>query len=156
MRAKVRTVSPETSLPDLERALLEARLTGFPVVDGGRLVGVVSHSDIVRKLATERTYAEYQSDFHRNVGGFEDLDPVESLEQVAKRVGSRLGSLKVKDVMSKAPVTVSPDDLVSDVARLLVERRIHRVPVTHEGRLEGIITSFELMGLIADERVVLT
>jgi CBS domain-containing protein len=153
MRSKVRTVSPDTSLPDLERALLEARRTGFPVVERGRLVGVVSHSDIVRKLATEQSYAEYMSDFHRNVGGFEDLDPVESIAQVAARVGSRLGSLTVKDVMSRTPVTVSPDDLVSDVAQVMVERRIHRVPVTHEGRLDGIITSFELLAVLADKRV---
>ena len=44
----------------------------------------------LRKLATEQSYAEYISDFHRNVGGFEDLDPVESIAQVAARVGSRM------------------------------------------------------------------
>ena len=153
MRTKIRSVGPEVSLPDLERELLEARRTGFPVVADGRLIGVVSQSDIVRKLATEQSYAEYLSDYYRDIGGFEDLDPGESLSQIASRVGARLGSVRVKDVMSPTPVTVSPDDSLRDVARIMVEHHIHRVPVIRAGRLEGIITSLELVSLIADGRV---
>jgi len=65
MQTKVRTVAEGTSLPDLERAFLDEGVTGFPVVEAGRLVGVVSRSDVVRKLATEQSYAEYISGYHR-------------------------------------------------------------------------------------------
>jgi CBS domain-containing protein len=75
MRTKVRSIGPEVSLADLERALLEARRTGFPVVKDGRLIGVVSQSDIVRKLATEQIYADYLSEYYRDIGGFEDAEP---------------------------------------------------------------------------------
>jgi len=153
MQSKVRTVGPDMSLPDLDRAFLEARVSGFPVVEKGRLVGVISRSDIVRKLATEQSYAEYLTDYNRDIGGFEDLASAEPLSQVASRVGSRLGSASVKDMMSPTPVTVSVDDPVSEVARLMVERRIHRVPVIGDGRLEGIITSLDLVRLLtADKR----
>jgi len=150
MQTKVRSVGPEVSIPELERAFLEAGVTGFPVVEDGRLVGVVSRSDIVRKLATEQSYAEYLSDYYRDIGGFEDLDPVESLEQMASRVGSRLGTASVRDVMSRSPVTVAPDDPIEAVAKVLVERRIHRVPVTAGGRLEGILTSLDLVRYVAE------
>jgi CBS domain-containing protein len=153
MRTKVRSIGPEVSLADLERALLEARRTGFPVVKDGRLIGVVSQSDIVRKLATEQIYADYLSEYYRDIGGFEDAEPGESLSQMASRVGASLGPVRVKDVMSRTPVTVSPDDPVRDVAKAMVERNIHRLPVISNGRLLGIITSLELVGLIADGRV---
>jgi CBS domain-containing protein len=151
MQSKVRTVGPDMSLPELERSFLEARVTGFPVVEAGRLVGVISRSDIVRKLATERSYSEYLADYHRDVGSFEDFEPLESLAQIASRVGARLGSASVKDMMSRTPVTVSVDDPVSEVARLMVERRIHRVPVIGDGRLQGIITSLDLVRLLTAE-----
>jgi len=151
MQTKLHTVHPDLSLPDLERAFLEARVTGFPVVENDRLVGVVSRSDVVRKLATEQSYAEYLSDYHRDIGGFEDFEPVEPLSQLAVRVGVRLGSASVKDVMSQSPVTVSPDDPLSRIAQALVEHCIHRVLVTRDGRLEGIITSLDLVRLFADE-----
>lgn len=149
MQPKVHSVDPEMSLADLERAFLEAHVTGFPVVDGDRLVGVVSRSDIVRKLAAEQSYAEYISDYHRDFGGTTEY--VESVAEVTSRAASRLGTATVNDVMSHSPVTVSPDAPIADVARLLVEKRVHRVLVTDGDKLEGILTSLDLVQLIADE-----
>ena len=58
MSGPPRTVRPDTSLADLERALLDAGVGGFPVVEDGRLVGVVSRSDVVRQLSVEQSLAE--------------------------------------------------------------------------------------------------
>ena len=154
MQAKVRTVSSATSLPDLERLFLETRVNGFPVVDEGRLVGVISHSDIVRKLAAEQSYAEYESDYYSHVGGFEEFDPVEPLNRVAARAGARLRNTTVGDMMSRSPVTVSAKDSVRDIARLMVERRIRRLPVVRDGQLIGVVASLDLVRLLAEERFV--
>jgi len=59
----------------------------------------------------------------------------------------------VRDLMSGSPITVSPDDSLSDVAKVLVDRRIHRVIVTSGEKLEGIITSLDLVRLFAENRV---
>ena len=154
MQSKVRTVSPDMTLPDLERVFLETHINGFPVVEDGRLVGVVSHSDIVRKLATEQSYAEYESDYHSHIGGFEEFDPVEPLEQVAARAGARLGNTTVKDMMSRSPVTVSATEPLRDIARLMIERHIRRLPVVRDGRLIGVVASLDLVRLLAEERFV--
>jgi CBS domain-containing protein len=151
MQTKVQSVDPAMSLAELERAFLEEQVTGFPVVDGGRLVGVVTRSDIVRKLATEQSYAEYVSEYHRELGGTADYEPVESAAELTARAAARLGSATVKDVMSHSPVTVSPDTPVDDIARLLVGKRFHRVFVTAGDKLEGIITSLDLVQLLADD-----
>jgi len=152
MQPKIRTVRAELPLIELERAFLEAKVSGFPVVEKGRLVGVVSRSDVVRHLVAEQTLAELQSDYYCDLSGF-DVAPAETLEKIASRAGARLETLVVKDVMTHSPVTVSPDDSVSQVARLLVERGIHRVLVTRDGALVGIVTSLDLADLIADGRV---
>jgi CBS domain-containing protein len=151
MKTEVQTVSPDISLTDLEKLFIDNRVTGFPVVESERLVGVVSRSDIVRKIVTEQSYAEYVSDYYRDVGSFDEPKPADTLPELGSQIGSRLASATVRDVMSGEPVTVSADDPVSRVAERLVERRIHRVPVvTSDGRLEGIITSLDLVGLLVD------
>jgi CBS domain-containing protein len=156
MQSKVRSVDPQLPLSELERAFLEARVSGFPVVDGDRLVGVVSRSDIVRKLAAEQSVAEYVSDYHRDVGGFDEFRTEDRPERLAAQAASRLGAATVADVMSRTPVTVNPNDPIGEVARVLVERKIHRVPVVDDGRLEGIITSLDLVSLIAAGKVAPT
>lgn len=151
MQTKVQSVDPDLPLAELERAFMEARVTGFPVVSHGKLVGVVSRWDIVRKLATEQSYAEYLSDYHHYIGDSKEYEQLETVSQTAKLAASRLATATVKDVMSHSPLTVAPDDSASHVARLLVDRRIHRVLVARGDKLEGIITSLDLVRLIADE-----
>ena len=151
MKTEVRTVSPDVSLTELDKLFIENRVTGFPVVESERLVGVVSRSDIVRKIVTEQSYAEYVSDYYRDVGSFDEPRPADTQPELGSQVGSRMASATVRDVMSRDPVTVSADDHVSRVAEQLVERQIHRVPViASDGRLAGIITSLDLVGLLID------
>lgn len=152
MNAEVRTVGSEMRLPDLERALIEQGLSGFPVVDGGRLVGIVSRSDVVRQLCVEQTVAETLSDYYADPSGSAS-GPVESFEAIGERVGTRIERLRVKDVMIHDLITVSPEDPLRDVAATLLARRVHRLPVVEGGRLVGIVTSMDLVRLIAEERV---
>jgi len=152
MSPRVRSVSPEMALPDLERALIEERLSGFPVVEHGRLVGIVSRSDVVRQLCIEQTMAENVSDFYADPGGFSPA-ALESFEAIGQRVGARIESLRVKDVMIHDLVTVAPDAPLREVAATLVERRIHRVPVVDGIRLVGIVSSLDLVRLVAEDRV---
>jgi CBS domain-containing protein len=151
MKTEVRTVSPDVPLSDLEKLFIEYRVTGFPVVESNRLIGVVSRSDIVRKIVAEQSYAEYLSDYYREVGSFDEPRPADTLPELGSQIGSRMASSTVRDVMSQDPVTVLAADSVAQVAEVLVERRIHRVPVvSNDGQLEGIITSLDLVRLLAN------
>jgi CBS domain-containing protein len=150
MRTDVGTVGSEMSLPDLERAFIDRKRSGFPVVDAGRLVGIVSRSDVVRQLCVEQTLAEQVSDFYAGEGV---ASVVESFEAIGERVGSRIETLRVRDVMSRRLITVSPDEGLSAVARRLVEHGIHRLPVVEGERLLGLVSSLDLVRLFAEERV---
>jgi CBS domain-containing protein len=149
MQQRVHTVSPEMSLPDLEQQFSDHRVSGFPVVEARRLVGVVSRWDIVQRLFIEHYTATTTSDFYRDDTGFHEV-PLETFEQIASRVGQSIESLCVRNVMVPDPIRVSLDRPLIEVAQLMVEKRIHRVPVVQQDVLVGIISTIDLVRLIAD------
>ena len=152
MRVAVRTVPSTMALPDFESELLKAGVSGFPVVDDGELVGVVSRSDVVRQICAERDVAEHTSDFYFDETGFYE-SKMESFKDIADRVGERIEGLLVADVMVKNPLTVSPNQPIGVIARRFIDHRVHRFPVTDRGTLVGIITTMDLVRLIADKRL---
>ncbi len=138
MTANVVTVAPDTPVADIARLLLEKRISGVPVVDaGGRLVGIVSEGDLVRRLGDEE-------------GGGRSwwlgllATPEERAEAYVRAHGRRAA-----DVMTRNVVTVSPDTPLAAVARLLEERHIKRVPVVENGRLVGIVSRADLLRALA-------
>lgn len=148
MQTDMKTVSPDLPLPELEQRFLEDRVGGYPVLEGDHLVGIVSRADILRRLCAERSAAEHVSDYYHVVG--DGSAPVESLESFAQRFGTRTEGLRVRDVMVRLMITVEPDHTIRHVARTIVDNHIHRVLVTSERRLVGIISSIDLVRLVAD------
>ena len=140
------------TLPEFESKVLSEQVSGFPVVDEGRLVGIVSRSDVVRQICEEREVAKNTSDFYFDETGFHESQ-MTSFNDIADRVGERIEGLCVKDVMVTSPRTVSLDQPIADVARCFSEHGIHRLPVTDRGTLVGIVTTMDLVRLIADKRV---
>ena len=153
MQVVVKTVPSSMTLPDLEDQMLATGVTGFPVVDANQLVGVVSRSDIVRQLCVERHTAERTSDFYFDERDFYEVQ-MDSLKDIADRVGERIEGLTVQEVMVKNPFTTRLEQPISQAARMLVDHQIHRLPVTDQGALVGIVTTMDLVRLIAEKRVV--
>ena len=148
MNTNPKSVKPGLSLPDLERRFLEEGITGFPVVDAGRLVGIVSRTDIIRQLSVEQSLGEVIADYYR----VQQDDPASGIETIADHVGRRMEELSVKEVMIDKLITVAPDESVGDVARLFLERHIHRVPVVEDAELRGIVTTMDLVRLVAEKQ----
>lgn len=146
------TVEPALDLPALERLFIARQVSGFPVVEDGRLVGVVARSDVVRQICVERTNAEQLSDYYLEYSVFHAA-PAQSLAAIADQVGQRIDSLRVADVMATDIVSVDAQAPIAGIARVMVARHIHRVPVTEAQRLVGIITSLDLVRLIAERRI---
>ncbi len=149
MRSDPRTVAPDMRLLDLDRAFLRDRSSGYPVVENGRLVGIVTRSDVVRKLAMESCYAGGIADFCREAGWIEADDAAAAARAEGAAIGERIAAAKVADVMSQPVVAVTPDAPIAEVAKLLVGHGIHRVPVADGDRLLGWITSFDLVAFLA-------
>ena len=156
MQTSVHVVSPRMTLPELERELIARRVSGFPVVEGGKLVGIISRSDIVRQLCAERSLAEIIADYQDVSDDTAESGRRAAASQVdvGDHVGRRIDQLRVGDAMIREVVTVEPTAELVEVARTMHQRRIHRLPVVEGGRLVGIIAAIDLARLVAEGRLV--
>jgi len=155
MQKSPRVIDSGASLAELERAFLESGVRSFPVVEQGKLVGIVSRSDVVRQLSVEQTLAENVSDAENEVSGFEDeQDEAETADElVGDQVGQRLERLRVADVMIRTVHTVSVDTPLAEAAKLLVSRRIHQAPVVDAGKVVGLLSALDFARPFAENRV---
>lgn len=153
MQTAVHTVPSSLPLAAFEEQLIAHRVSGFPVVDHGRLVGVISRTDVIRQICEEREVAEKTSDFYFDETGFHE-DPMDEPGEIAERIGERMESLTVGDVMARLPATIPLDLPLVDVAHKFIALRVHRLPVTDNGVLVGIVTTTDLVRLIADGKLI--
>jgi CBS domain-containing protein len=147
MQANVLAVPPELTLAALEDFLLSKRISGAPVVGDGKVIGIVSRSDVVRCLSLERSLSGLIAD------GLASPEEPASSVRLPTDVEERLTAHTVRDAMVVDPVVVPPDAPIADVARLLHERHIHRVLVTEGATLRGVISTLDLVRLIAAGRL---
>ncbi|MBD1938198.1 CBS domain-containing protein [Microcoleus sp. FACHB-68] len=131
-------VRPETPLQEAIEILAERRISGLPVVDEtGKLVGILSETDLMVR-ATGTTPPAY----------IMLLDSVIYLKNPAtherdlhKALGQTVG-----EVMSQNPITITPDKSLTDAARQIHDRKIHRLPVLDaNGHLIGILTRGDIV-----------
>jgi CBS domain-containing protein len=139
MTAPVVTVTPETTVRDTAKCLLEHRISGVPVVDrAGKLVGIVSEGDLMRRResGTERRPSWWLALFS---------DAESQARAFVKQHGGR-----VSDVMTRRVVTIAEQTPLEEVADTLEKNRIKRVPVMRNGELVGIVSRADLLhGLAA-------
>jgi len=131
MTPKVVAVGKGDDISTAVRLLSENRISGLPVVDDdGLVIGVVSEADILGAAGME--------------SGFTFKDIIRKLlgEPLA---GHRKGA-KVGDIMSAPAITISGGADIGEVAKILSERRIKRLPVVdNDGRLVGIISRADIV-----------
>lgn len=148
MARQVFTVGPDLSVVDLEQELYAQHISGAPVVEHGRVVGIVSRSDIDRLVSRERTRSAatgsytWQADLPEAEEGGRRTPTAAAMESLQKTL--------VREIMTPEVISVSPDAPVAHVARVMHERRIHRVLVIEEGQLRGIISSLDLVRVLAE------
>ena len=156
MQSDPRTVSPDMSLVSLEELFLSTRFTGFPVVKEDRLIGVISRSDIIRSMVTERSRAEQLSDFYCGAQVLDTDDPTQSLEATAAQVGVRLAEQCVEDAMVRNVVSIESSESVTNLAKLMLDGHLHRLPVVNDGRLVGLVSAMDLVRAISEGHLVET
>jgi CBS domain-containing protein len=145
MTTGVITISPQASVQELARLLADHGISGAPVVDAdGKLVGIVSEGDLLHRveLGTERHPGR-----RRRRSWW--LDMVASERQAAAEEYIKSHGRTVADLMTRDVVTVREDTPLSDVAALLEEKRIKRVPVVRDGKVVGIISRANLVRALA-------
>ena len=138
MTTQVVTVTPETELAVIARLLASRGISAVPVLDpGGTLLGLVSEADLVRRLAGEPDA--------RRRGWLAPLLTGRARAEAERY--ARLHGQRARDVMTTDLVTVQEDTQVEEIARLMEEKRVKRVPVVRDGRLAGLVSRADLLGL---------
>src|SRR3989304_1774189 len=127
------TLKPTATVREAAITLAEESVGGCPVVDdSGRVIGMLSEGNILEALKTQskelRMLMPPEITF-----GISFVEVIKEREALSafKEVESKL----VRDVMTKDVHAVAPDDPVEAAIRVMVEQRIHRVPVIEGDRL---------------------
>ena len=131
MRRDVVTVSPSVSIRELARLLRRHQISGVPVVEEGRLLGMVSVSDILWLSEARSLYAE---------------DPAERA-----RAAKRLDQRTVREIMSASVFGVEADASLAELATFFARSAVGRAIVQRDGVLLGLVSATDLIGLIAAE-----
>lgn len=127
MTAQVITITPQTTLPEVQRIMLEHKIRRLPVVKSDKLVGIVTLGDIREaKPSDATTLSIYELNY-------------------------LMDRLTVKDFMTPNPITIPPDATIVEAARLMVEHKVGGLPVVDHGKLVGIITETDLCRVLMSQ-----
>jgi CBS domain-containing protein len=121
MERDVIAISPETEILDINRLFVEEEIHGAPVVDDDGIVrGVVSTLDLLRVVR----------------------------DQLEAVLADRDQQATASEAMTRELVTVKPDTPVEELARTMLDQHVHRVLVTEDGVLQGVVTTFDLLRVL--------
>lgn len=139
MTAEVVTVTPEARLADVAHLLADRGISAVPVLGPeGTVEGIVTEADLVRRLAGEAA-ARPRGWLRALLSGRAD----ETAKGFARLHGQRAG-----DVMTTNVIAVEEDTPVEEIAGLMETRGVKRVPVLREGKLVGLVSRADLLGLV--------
>jgi CBS domain-containing protein len=125
MTDRPRTIGPDELLKRAARELIHSGLGGLPVVDDDRrLLGVLSERELMRHLLTTEVFSD---------GAPRHQPPTQTAGKT------------VRDVMTRQVLCVAPDQPVAQVAALMSNKDVERVPVVREGRLVGLLTRGDIV-----------
>ena len=127
MQTDVQTVPPDAVVQDAATVLADSHVSALPVVDGiGRMVGVISHTDI---LASEE----------------------ESDDQAARQ--ALFEETFVRDLMTSPALTIAPEADVKEAAQQMLYTGVHRLFVTSGDRVVGVISTTDIVSAVATGRL---
>jgi CBS domain-containing protein len=135
MTRSVFTATPDTTLRDAMEMLTKRHISGAPVIDGGKVVGIFSASDLLTYLAD-----------------LSDTTPSLTFRRRRGRV-TPLEDATVDDVMTRHVESVLPECTVEEAAILMGKKQIHRVLVMSDGVLLGIVSTSDVARAVAEHRL---
>jgi CBS domain-containing membrane protein len=115
------TLSPNDALDLVSNIMSLGRIRHIPVVEDGRLVGILSQSDLLGTAS----------------------NAILGIKQKSKT--ALLKSFQIKDIMRKKVVTVSPNTPIAEAAHLMREKKIGCVPVVSDETLVGLVTTTDIL-----------
>ena len=135
MTRNVLTATPDMTLRDAMALLSEHHVSGAPVVDGAKVVGVFSSSDLLTYLA----------DLDDSTAGI--------TFKARRRRSTPLEDVTVDDVMTRQVESLPPDCTVEEAALLMGKKQIHRVLVMMGDVLLGLVSTSDVAKAVAEHKI---
>jgi CBS domain-containing protein len=150
MNPRVLTVRQDLTVHELANVLVENEISGAPVEDrSGKLVGVVSLTDIAAALAEDE---EIEGESERGDFFLSEWEDDGMSREEIEELGLDEAELTVAEIMTPEVFTVREDTPVSEIAEAMIQNHVHRIIVTREDRVVGIISTSDLLGLLVEEK----
>jgi len=149
MTRDVVTVSPYTTLGELLKLFKTSNLRAFPVVDEReRLIGLVSIKHVYKIFESfGRTVAKYFG----VVESFVDEDIPSNIFDVDIPIELSV-LIDVEDMMDFSPLIIEDNETLEDAYELMKKNDLQVLPVVHEGKVVGIISLFDILYFILEQR----
>ncbi|EKE03648.1 MAG: CBS protein [uncultured bacterium] len=135
------TVQEDSTIRDLIKTFADKDILGVPVLDkDGYVVGVVSSVDILKNESSHTFYH----------------DPLMTNFEMSLYEDAKFFDQPVSTIMSHDVYSIGANETIAAMARIMYNKRIHRLLVTEYNKLVGLVTTFDLLKLLAssDEEVI--
>ncbi len=136
------TVTRDTTLSQAARLLLNGHFNGLPVVEDGKLIGMLTQSDLIsldKKLETPGYFLL--------LGG---AIPMQMPGKFSKEL-QRMAARTVGEIMTPDPHFITPETTVDEIATLMIRERFYTLPVVKDGRIVGVVGMEDLIKRLAAE-----
>ena len=141
MTSPVVTIQDDSTVGDAAQLMLDREISALPVTDGGgNLVGILTHSD----FGLSPKFRPLMENVYSLLGA---TTTPQHLEETARQVRSK----RIRDVMRRNVTTVQQNATIDEIARLMIQRQIHRLPVMDGARVVGIITRHDFLKMITSD-----
>jgi CBS domain-containing protein len=132
------TLGPEQTVEDAIKLFAESGISGTPIVEDGRLAGIVTEGDLIFRDAEIKAPG-----FLDILGG---IIPLGNWDEY-RREALKSAGVTVGEVMTEEVTTISPDSSLAEAATIMAEQRIKLLPVAEDGRLRGVVTRMDILVL---------
>ncbi|MCL4869164.1 MAG: CBS domain-containing protein [Anaerolineae bacterium] len=128
MTSDVITVTPDSTLPEADRLIVDNMIRRLPVVQNGKLVGICTYGDI------------------------REARPSPATSLSIWELNYLLSQLTIGELMTPNPITIKPEDTISEAARMMLKNSISGLPVVNaQGQLVGIITESDIFRMVVQQ-----
>lgn len=177
MTTDVLSLSPEQTLREAMELLVGRHVTGAPVVSGGKVVGVLSATDILEfqsaapvapterseqgewgeieeDAAVEESDEESSADFYVDLWDDAGAPATDRFDGTATPEWDVLTEHTVQEAMTQVVFSLPPDATVPAAAEYMREAQVHRILVMQGDELLGLVTTTDITAAVADQRLV--
>lgn len=150
MNKKVVVCAPTDTVSTVAKRLRKNNISGIPVVERKRVIGIITESDILRLLRTPK--------YSRELWLPSPLElievPIRELVGWAetKKALEDIGNMPARDIMIKRVYTISSDDGIERAAEIMTKRGVNRLPVVEDDKLVGIVTRGDIIASLGGKK----